>query len=352
MEIEYKSYLVTNTFSCLLVDDDDFSRGLLAKVLDNEGIKTVQVKSGKECMDFVETSPPDLILLDVVMPEMDGYEVCRRLKSCDKTKNIPILFITSMDGKIDEAKGLELGARDYISKPINPPIVISRVRNQMNLHFHTVHLEELVDQRTRQLHKGYIETVYRLTLASEYKDEETGAHIKRISFYTKELAQRMGMDKEFCDSIFYASPMHDVGKVAMPDAILLKKGPLDGEEWNIMKTHAEIGAKILEGSDSPLLKMAFDIAGCHHERWDGNGYPRGLNGDQIPLVARIMNICDQYDALRSVRPYKPGFDQKRTISIITEGDGRTMPDHFDPDVLSAFKKMVDVFADIFETHRD
>jgi len=292
-----------------------------------------------------------LILLDVVMPEMDGYEVCKILKSCKSTKNIPILFITAMDGKQDEAKGLELGAIDYIPKPINPPIVISRIRNQMNLHFHQVHLEELVVQRTSQLRQGYIDTVNRLTLASEYKDEETGAHIKRISFYTKEIAQQLGMDQEFCDAIFYASPMHDIGKVAIPDAVLLKQGPLDDEEWQVMKTHATIGAKILEKSESPLLQVAFDIAGCHHERWDGKGYPRGLKGDEIPLVARIMNIADQFDALRSKRPYKPGFDQKKTISIITEGDGRTMPDHFDPDVHAAFIKITDVFADIFEAHR-
>jgi putative two-component system response regulator len=191
-----------------------------------------------------------------------------------------------------------------------------------------------------------------LTLSSEFRDEDTGAHIKRISFYTRELSLRMGLEKEFCDTIFYASPMHDVGKVAIPDSVLLKKGSLDDDEWKVMKTHTEIGARILEGSASPFLQMAVDIAHCHHERWDGRGYPRGLKEDEIPLTARIMNITDQYDALRSRRPYKPAFDQEKTVSIITRGDGRTMPDHFDPEVLAAFEKAADIFAEIFEEHQD
>ena len=199
---------------------------------------------------------------------------------------------------------------------------------------------------------GYIDTVYRLTLASEYKDEETGAHIKRISYYTRELSQQMGMDGDFCDSIFYASPMHDIGKIAILDSILLKNGPLGDAEWKTMKTHAEIGAKILEGSESPLLQMAVDIAKCHHERWDGSGYPRGLRGEESPITSRIMNIADQYDALRSKRPYKPSFDHEKAVSIITKGDGRTMPYHFDPEILSAFKKSVNIFADIFEAQKD
>lgn len=336
----------------LIVDDTLANIRILNDLLRNDYKISVAI-NGPDALELIASQDqPDLILLDIMMPGMDGYEVCRRLKDNKDTKDIPVLFVTTKSEVEDETKGLELGAVDYITKPISPPIVISRVRNHMNLHLHQEHLEELVAQRTSQLREGYIDTVHRLTLASEYKDEETGAHIKRISYYTKELAQRMGMDNEFCDSIFYASPMHDIGKVTIPDAVLLKQGSLDDEEWKIMKTHAEIGAKILEGSSSPFLKMAVDIAGCHHERWDGKGYPNGLKGEEIPLTARIMNITDQYDALRSKRPYKPAFDQNKTVSIITEGDGHTMPEHFDPAVLAAFKKATDIFADIFETHKD
>ncbi len=222
----------------------------------------------------------------------------------------------------------------------------------MELYQHRESLEDLLGQRTVKLKEGYIDTIHRLTLASEYKDEETGAHIQRISFYTRELSLEMGMGSRFAENIFYASPMHDIGKVAIPDAILLKPGPLDDQEWEIMKTHAAIGASILKGSESPYLKMAEVIAGCHHERWDGHGYPNNLKGEKIPPTARIMNISDQYDALRSRRPYKEPFDHEKTVNIITKGDGRTMPDHFDPDVLAAFKKSMDLFKDIFETHKD
>ncbi len=336
----------------LIVDDTPANIKILNDLLKDEYRISVST-NGPDALEIAHSQePPDLILLDIMMPEMDGYEVCKRLKADEKTKKIPILFVTAKGEVEDETNGLDLGAVDYIRKPISPPIVKSRVRNHMDLHLHQEHLEDIVAQRTQQLREGYIDTVHRLTLASEYKDEETGAHIRRIGYYCKELAGRMGLEHEFCDAIFYASPMHDIGKVAIPDAVLLKQGPLDDEEWNTMKTHAAVGALILKGSASPFLQMAVDIAGCHHERWDGGGYPNGFKGEGIPLPARIMNITDQYDALRSKRPYKPAFDQAKTLSIITEGDGRTMPDHFDPDILAAFKKATDVFADIFETHGD
>lgn len=335
----------------LVVDDTPANIKILNGLLRNEYSISIAT-NGPDALELANSDKsPDLILLDIMMPDMDGYEVCRQLKANEKTSKIPVLFVTAKSEIEDERKGLELGAVDYIVKPISPPIVVERVRTHMSLFLHQEHLESLVAERTKQIRTGYIDTVHRLTLASEYKDEDTGAHIKRISYYTKELSMQLGMDKEFADSIFYASPMHDIGKVGIPDAVLLKEGPLDDAEWATMKTHAEIGAKILEGSDSPFLQMAVDIARSHHERWDGRGYPDGLKGEEIPLTARIMNITDQYDALRSKRPYKPGFDQTKTVSIITEGDGRTMPDHFDPDILEAFKKSVDIFNDIYETHK-
>ncbi len=336
----------------LIVDDTPLNIKILNNLLKNEYQISIATNGADALKRANSENRPDLILLDVMMPEMDGYEVCRQLKAKEKLRHIPILFITAKGEVKDETMGLELGAVDYIIKPFSPAIVIARVRTHMSLYLHKEHLEELVTQRTEQLRKGYIDTIHRLTLASEYKDEETGAHIKRISYYTKELSAKMGMDNEFCDAIFYASPMHDVGKVSIPDSVLLKQGSLNEAEWKIMKTHAEIGAKILQGSVSPFLQIATEIAGCHHERWDGKGYPKGLKGEEIPLTARIMNIADQYDALRSKRPYKPAFDQQKALSIITRGDGRTMPEHFDPAVLAAFEKATDIFADIFETHRD
>jgi putative two-component system response regulator len=336
----------------LIVDDTPMNIKVLNDLLKNDYHISIAT-NGPDALELAASKArPDLILLDIMMPGMDGYEVCRRLKAAKETRDIPVLFITAMAEMGNEKMGLELGAVDYITKPVSPPIAMARIRNHMNLHLHQERLEELVAKRTEKIHKGYIETVDRLVLASEYKDEDTGAHIRRISYYTKELAARLGMDSEFCDAIFYASPMHDIGKVAIPDAVLLKEGPLNDEEWKIMQTHAEIGARILAGSESPFLQMAVDIAGCHHERWDGGGYPKGLRGEEIPLTARIMNITDQYDALRSKRPYKPAFDQHKTVAIITEGDGRTMPEHFDPEILAAFKKATDVFADIFATHNN
>lgn len=336
----------------LIVDDLPANIKVLSELL-RADYQVSATTNGGEALEIARSDKaPDLILLDIMMPEMDGYEVCRQLKKDPRTSRIPVLFVTAMDEVKDETFGLSLGAVDYITKPVSPSIVLARVKTHMNLRHHESDLEELVTQRTQQLRNGYIDTIHRLTLASEYKDEETGAHIRRISYYTREIALEMGMDKKFAETIFYASPMHDIGKVGIPDAILLKEGPLDEEEWRIMKTHPEIGADILEGSDSPFLVMAVDIARCHHERWDGKGYPKGLKGDEIPLTARIMNLSDQYDALRSKRPYKPAFDHKKSVDIITRGDGRTMPSHFDPEVLHAFKGIKSQFNEIFEGNKD
>ncbi|WP_432471323.1 response regulator [Amphritea sp. HPY] len=336
----------------LIVDDAPTNIRILADLLQDDYHISAATNGPDALEQALSIGKPDLILLDVEMPEMDGYEVCRRLKANERTKYIPVLFVTARNQIEDERKGFDQGGEDYITKPIHPAIVRARVRNHMNLHLHQEHLEALVQKRTEQVRKGYIDTIERLVMASEYKDENTGSHIRRISYYTKELAQQLGMGAQFCDTIFYSSPMHDIGKVAIPDAVLLKQGPLDKDEWRIMKAHTEIGQKLLQGSDSPLLQMAADIAGGHHERWDGGGYPGGLKGEAIPLPARIMCIADQYDALRSTRPYKPAFNHEQTLSIITKGDDRTKPDHFDPQVLTAFKRCTGVFSDIFDTHYD
>ncbi len=345
----------------LVVDDVLLNIKILSKTL-KEHYSILVATNGADAIELAQQNADiNLILLDIMMPDMDGYEVATRLKADPGTMKTPIIFLTAMDKTEDEAKGLKLGAVDYITKPFNKEILKARVKTHLELEEYRTKLERKVADRTEKLSKavtdlakaasqikaGYIEAIFRLTLASEFKDEDTGGHIKRVSYYTKELATAMGMDSEFIDTIHHASPMHDIGKVGIPDSILLKPSSLSSEEWEIMQTHTTIGAKILEGSNSPYLQMACEVALSHHERWDGNGYPNKRKGDAIPLPGRIMNIADQYDALRSKRPYKPGFDHETTYNIITKGDGRTEPAHFDPAVLEAFINSADTFRQIY-----
>lgn len=347
----------------LIVDDDQTNLKFMTAALTDK-YRLVIATCGQEALALAATSPqPSLILLDVMMPDMTGFAVIERLKADHQTRDIPVIFVTGLGDMTNETKGLALGAVDYISKPVMLPILRTRVETHLKLKKYQDHLEQIVAERTEALKKtylelsqahhqiksGYIEAIYRLTLASEYKDEETGDHLKRVSHYTKELATALGMDSDFLDAIFHASPMHDLGKVGIPDQILLKSGKLTAEEWEVMKSHTTIGGKILEGSGSPYLQMAQEIATYHHERWCGGGYPEGLTGETIPLTARIMNLCDQYDALRSVRPYKPALSHEAVFDILTKGDGRTMPEHFDPQVLNAFNASAPKFADIFES---
>ena len=203
-------------------------------------------------------------------------------------------------------------------------------------------------KRTTDLKQSYLETIVAMTRAAEYKDTDTGDHMERIGFFCKELSGMLGCDADFADGIFFASPMHDIGKIGIPDQILLKPGSFTPKEWEIMKGHAALGGKILGNCRAPYLQMGAEIAMNHHERWDGGGYPRGIAGEAIPLSARIMNICDIYDALRSKRPYKPALDHAKATEIITKGDGRTMPGHFDPAVLEAFKTNCRTFKEIFD----
>ena len=229
-----------------------------------------------------------------------------------------------------------------------------RVRNLLRLkefndflEGHNQILETKVQERTHALQESFVESIFTLICAVEFRDDETGEHVKRISHYSQELAKQMGMDREFCDLIFYASPMHDIGKIGIPDHILLKTGYFEPDEWTLMKSHTTIGSQILANNSSPYLKMGYDIALGHHERWDGSGYPGGLKGEAIPLPARIMQLADVYDGLRSKRPYKSAFEHSKAMDIILEGDGRTLPSHFDPAVLEAFHRRANIMEEIF-----
>ncbi len=342
----------------LVVDDLASNVKIIHRGLKNQ-YRIVMARSGKEALDWVADNPlPDIVLLDVMMPEINGYEVMKRLQDNPVTKSIPVIFLTALSDEDAETKGFNAGAVDYITKPISLPVVKARIKNHLELKEYRERLEMLVKERTAELqsaHKmikeGYIETIYRLTLSAEFKDEDTGEHIKRVSMYSREIATGLGMDAGFTDRIYHASPMHDVGKVGIPDSILLKPGKLTSEEWKTMQDHTTIGARILQGSTSPYLHMAQDIALYHHEKWNGKGYPHGIQGEEIPLAARIMNIVDQYDALRSKRPYKKAFDHQSVVEIITLGDGRTIPEDFDPEVLRVFKDRSVQLEEIFEEHQ-
>ena len=343
----------------LVVDDEPANVDLLESILAAEGYATILSLSGEDALAKAAREQPDLILLDARMPGIDGFETVARLKLDPRTKPVPVMMVTALDDRESKLRALGAGAEEFVSKPIDVAEIVVRVRNLLRLkeygdfllnHNHI--LEEQVRSRTEQLESAYRETVFTLLRAAEHKDEETGLHIRRIGQYCRELAQDMGMSNDFVDEIYQASPMHDVGKIGIPDDILLKPAPLTSEEWAVMRTHCRIGSSILAESDSPYLRMGSAIALHHHERWDGSGYPAGLRGEEIPLPARIMQICDVYDALRSRRPYKEPLEHDEAVRIIREGDRRTSPAHFDPNVLGHFLKMRGRFAEIYKARPD
>jgi putative two-component system response regulator len=343
----------------LIVDDEPSNLKLMEALLKVEGYDIETATNGEYALARVPHLQPTLILLDVMMPGMDGYEVAGRLKLDPRTKTIPIIMLTSLDSREAKLTALNMGAEEFLTKPVDRAELWVRVRNLLRLKEysdflaeHNRILEEQVRERTAELTRSFRETITAINRASSYRDEETGAHVQRISHYCVELADVLGMDADFRDCIYYASPMHDVGKIAIPDHILFKPGGFTAEEWEIMKSHAALGAKMLEGGDSPYLRMGREIAASHHERWDGTGYPAGLKGEEIPLAARLMGIADVYDALRSQRPYKPSFDHEKSTNIILKGDGRTDPKHFDPQVLAAFETCLPRLRDIYQELAD
>jgi putative two-component system response regulator len=303
----------------LAVDDEASNLQLLRQILQDH-YRLRFAKDGPRALDLAREELPDLILLDVMMPGMSGYEVCAALKADPALAAVPVIFVTALNDTDDELEGFEAGAVDYITKPVSPPIVRARVRTHLSL----VRMEELRASR--------LEIVQRLGLAAEYKDNETGLHVIRMSHFARILGLAAGMTEAESDDLLHAAPMHDVGKIGIPDRVLLKPGPLDPDEWKIMQSHAQIGAEIIGHHDHGVLALARNIALTHHEKWDGSGYPNGLAGKDIPLEGRICAIADVFDALTSIRPYKKAWTEQEALDFLVKQKGK----HFDPELVDLF----------------
>jgi len=353
---------IRNTRSTILIVDDTNVNLSLMRELLKPYYRTLMATSGEQALKLAGAeNSPQLILLDIMMPEMDGYEVCTRLKGNPTTAHIPVIFLTAKTWPEDEKRGLEIGAVDFITKPINPPILLARVKNHLfikaaqdALKNQNEQLEILVAERTRELTETKEATIFAMSSLAETRDNETGNHIRRTQHYVRALANALCEHPRFAHELtedniklmFSSAPLHDIGKVGVPDAILLKPGALDDDEWIIMRKHVDFGrdailaAEKMLSQESTFLHYAREIAYGHHEKWDGSGYPNGLKGDDIPISARLMAVADVYDALISRRVYKPPFPHEKAVAIITEGKGS----HFDPD-------MVEVFLEISENFR-
>lgn len=319
----------------LLTDDEPANLQLLRQVLKDD-YQLLFAKDGQTTLQLAEQEQPDLILLDIMMPNMDGLETCRQLKINPLTQKIPIIFITVLNDETDESMGFEVGGVDYISKPIKPIVVKARVKNQLAL----VNIAEL--RRTQ------LQIVECLGRAAEYKDDDTGQHVSRMSRYAQVLAKAAGFTDEAAELLLNAVPMHDVGKIGIPDAVLLKPDKLTADEWNIMRQHVEIGVKIIGDDPAELFKLARSVASYHHEKWDGSGYPHGLKGTQIPIEARITAIADVFDALTNKRPYKAAWSIADTLDYMQSQSGK----HFDPDLIKLFVENKETILQIKQQFSD
>ncbi|MBF0453406.1 MAG: two-component system response regulator [Magnetococcales bacterium] len=338
-----------------VVDDTETNIDVLLETLGEQYDVSVAL-DGESALEDIPTTKPDLILLDIMMPGIDGYEVCRQLKQDPATRDIPVIFITAKQESEDQTQGFRVGAVDYITKPFSPPVVQARVKTHLNLvrarqqlANQNVILEERVKERTlaldeknQELEATRLEIIRRLGRAAEYKDNETGLHVIRMSHYSKIVALKSGMAEDQAELLLNAAPMHDIGKIGTPDSILLKPGKLSNEEWEIMRQHPGIGAGIIGRHESPLLSMARVVALTHHEKWNGGGYPRGLEGDKIPIEGRIVAIADVFDALTTARPYKPEWPVEKALEMIKSEAGT----HFDPTLVTVFLTCIDEMLEV------
>ncbi len=334
----------------LIVEDQKENIDILIETLQDRYEIYVST-NGDSVMQMLPNIKVDLILLDIMMPEKDGYEVCAEIKEDPKFKDIPVIFLTGQDNLEDKKRGFDLGAVDYITKPFSVDEVKVRINAQIiqnesklivarenELLLKEVDKKEvLLENAYNNLEHAYLETIERLSRAAEYRDDETGNHVKRVGKYSAIIAQKLGFSQGLVHAIEHAAPLHDIGKIGIPESILLKPGKLDPEEWQVMKTHTTIGKEILHNSSSNIINLAEIIAHTHHERWDGKGYPLGLKGNQIPKVSRVVAIADVFDALLSSRPYKKSVTFNEAINIILEEE----EGHFSPDVVNAFLSSLD-----------
>lgn len=336
----------------LIVDDEEPNRELLAAMLESLGHESEVARNGFEAIEKL-TPDIDLVLLDAMMPGIDGFDVVRSIRGRPGVEDIPVIMVTALTSKEDRLRAVEAGANDFISKPIDKTEIRVRTASMLKMKEaqdaikrHQAVLEETVEKRTAALRQAlaeldkaqqktyaaHLDTIQRLAVAAEFKDKDTASHIQRMSYYCSLLAQKINLPPGEVEIIHRASPMHDVGKIGIPDNIILKPGKLTGEEWEIMKQHTSIGARILNGSSSDLLQAGEIIALSHHERWDGGGYPNALAGKNIPLWGRICTVADVFDALTSERPYKKAFTNEKALEILKEERGK----HFDPELIDIF----------------
>lgn len=332
----------------LVVDDTPDNIHVMGGIL-RADYEVKAALNGEKALSIANSRPkPDMILLDIMMEGMDGYEVCRQLKADPATSDIPVIFVTAKGEEADEQYGFELGAVDYITKPVSPSIVQARVRTHLALYDQNRELMLKVGQRTEELNTTRMEIIRRLGRAAEYKDNETGLHVIRIGHFSRLLAQAYGGNDGWVEMLLNAAPMHDVGKIGIPDNILLKPGKLNAEEWEIMKKHTVFGAEIIGDHPSPLLQMSYRIALTHHEKWDGSGYPKGLAGEEIPLEGRIVAVADVFDALTTVRPYKRAWSVADAVKLINDTSGS----HFDPALVELFNEALPGILEIKDQYAE
>lgn len=330
----------------LVVDDEPTNLDILVNLL-NPFYKVKAALNAEIAENILKMETrPDLILLDIMMPKIDGYQLCRRIKDNPFISDIPIIFVTTLYDQTSEMKGFDLGAVDYIMKPIRPGIVLARVKTHLQLADRRKQLAYEIRERTEELYETQHEIVLRLTQAASFRDNSTFYHLARISEYSRILAESLGLSEEWVNFIHTASPMHDIGKIGIPDKILKKKGKLTKKEKALMNTHTTIGAEIIGNHYSNILSMSRDIALNHHEYWDGSGYPNGLSGEDIPLSARIVSVADVFDALTTERSYKDAWDFDEAVEYIIGKSGKM----FDPMIVDIFKEKIQQFMEVYQKY--